>query len=417
MIEASKTALIALTLLALATAPAAAQDARDDALDRASAAEAAGDPVAAVRILTLAANAGDRAAAAQLGDIYRGGELVAQDLSAAAAWYRAAGRGQASALNALGRMTFSGLGVLEDRDAALILLRDAAALGVDPAHAHDYAAALESRGGDGDLATARDYYAEAAAAGHAPSMTSLGVLYLEGRGVARDPDQARALFEQAAEAGDARGANNLGLLYARADGVEQDYERAAELFQRAVDQGLREAMSNLAVLYENGFGVALDEAAAVRLYREAGVAERAGFDGLLALLEESWSERLAPFDPSPAAAARDAAAAEAGDPLGLYAMGYRFAHGQGRPLDPVRAAQLYRRAAETGFSPARLALGVLYVRGVGAPQNYVEAYRLLNQAAAAGEPGAAELRDALLQRMSASQRALTGSGLGPGGDG
>jgi hypothetical protein len=91
-------------------------------------------------------------------------------------------------------------------------------------------------------------------------------------------------------------------------------------------------------------------------------------------------------------------------------MGYRFAQGHGRPADPVRAVQLYRRAADAGFAPASLALGVLYVRGVGAPQNYVEAYRRLNQAAAAGEPGAAQLRDALFQRMSASQRALTGSG-------
>lgn len=164
-------------------------------------------------------------------------------------------------------------------------------------------------------------------------------------------------------------------------------------------------MTNLGVLYANGFGVALDEAEAERLYRAAGMRERSGFDALSADLLFAWSDRLAPFDPGAEAASRDAAAAAIGDPIGLYALGYRFATGRGRPFDPARAAELYQRAADAGFAPAALGLGALYVRGVGVPQDFGEAYRHLAYAAAAGEAGAAQLRDQVLARMSESQRA------------
>jgi len=390
-------------LLVLGAGPALAQSSPGW---REAAAEAreAGDPARLIQVLSAAAAGGSTQARTQLGDIYREGQLVPQDLSMAARWYREAGRGEGHALNMLGRMHFEGLGVDQDRDAAMALLHQAAALGT-PAHVHDYAAALEMRGEPGDVEAAAGWYRDAADAGHPPALTSLGVLYLEGRGVDADIEQARALFEQAAEAGDARGQNNLGLLYVRGDGVAQDYERAAELFRAAADQGVAQAMTNLGVLYANGFGVALDESEAERLYRAAGMQERSGFDAMSAALLSAWSDRLAPFDPGADAAARDAAAAAIGDPIGLYALGYRFATGRGRPSDPVRAAEFYQRAAEAGFAPAALGLGVLYVRGIGVPQDFGEAYRHLAFAAAAGESGAADLRDQVLARMSERQRA------------
>ncbi len=397
--------LALLPAIVLAAAAANAQAPADDAVARAEAAVIAGDPGRALQILSAAAAAGDSDAAAELGDIYRDGVLLPQDFASALQWYEAAGETHAGALNARGRLIFEGLGATRDLNEALRLLGRAARLNADPSHAFDYAAALEARASSGDLAAAADWYARAADAGHAPAMTSLGVLYLEGRGADADAERALALFERAADAGDARGLNNLGLLHARGDAVEQDYGRAAELFRAAADQGLPSAMTNLAVLYENGFGVELDEAEAIRLYRAAGSSGRERFEDLAESLMSAWSIRLAPFDPSPQAAARDAAAAAAGDPIGLYALGFRFANGIDRPADPARAAEFYSQAAEAGFAPAALGLGVLYVRGLGVPQDYVEAYDQLAFAAAAGEGGAAELRDALLERMGEAQRA------------
>lgn len=396
----------ALAALALAAGGAAgAQPVPEGWRTQLDAAQEAGDPGRMLQVLTAAAEAGSSQAHVMLGDIYREGAIIEQDLAAAARWYEAAGPQSADGLNALGRMAFEGVGVPVDMDRAAELLGRAAALEENPRHAHDYALALEARGAPGDIELAAQWYQFAAAAGHDPAVTSLGVLYLEGRGVGADPGRAQALFEQAAEAGDARAQNNLGLVYARGGSVEQDYARAAELFRAAADQGLPQAMTNLAVLYENGFGVGLDEAEAVRLYRAGGTAERARFETLAEGLTAAWSTRLAAFDPSPEAAARDAAAAALGDPLGLYALGYRFANGAGRAVDHARAAAHYRRAAEAGFAPAALGLGVLYVRGLGVPQDYVEAYRHLAFAAAAGETGAGELRDALLARMGETQRA------------
>ena len=375
------------------------------AVSRAQAALMEGDPGLGLQILSQAAVAGDADAAQSLGDVYRDGVLLPQDFIEALRWYEAAGPTHAGALNARGRLTFEGLGVSADPDQAIDLLGRAARLGADPAHARDYAAALESRAAPGDMRQAADWYGRAADAGHAEAMTSLGVLYLEGRGVTADPLRALSLFQQAADAGDERGMNNLGLIYARGEAVEQDYARAAALFRAAADRGFPTAMTNLAVLYENGFGVELDEAEAVRLYRAAGLADRESFAALARGLMSAWSARLAPFDPSPQAAAREAAAAAAGDPIGLYALGFRFANGIDRPADPMRAAAFYSQAAERGFAPAALGLGVLYVRGLGVPQDYAQAYGHLVFAAAAGEAGAAELRDAVLERMGEAQRA------------
>ena len=360
---------------------------------------------ASIPVLERNAAAGDPQAQAALGARYRDGDGVAQDFALSRRWFEAAAQtGQAPAQNALARLVHEGLGGPADRPRALVLFAAAAQAG-DPVHRHDYALALEARGAEGDLATARTQYRLASEAGYAPALTSLGVLYLEGRGVGADADAARDLFEQAAAAGDARGQNNLGLLYARGQSVAQDYGRAAALFQRAADQGLPAAMTNLAVLYENGFGVTLDESQAERLYREAGQAGRADLDEILAALGAPWSDRLAPMQAGDAAALRDAQAAQAGDPVALYALAYRFSVGQGRPVDRVRAASLYRQSAQAGFAPAALNLGVLYVRGIGVPQDYVEAYGWLNRAALAEEPGAAVLRDALVARMSQAQRA------------
>lgn len=394
-------AFLAVLVAALALVSTGAQAQSDDWAAAADAALEAGDPIRATSILQTVAQSGDAQAQTRLGDLLRRGEVVSQDLRAAAQWYqRAADQGYAPAQNALGRLYFEGAGRAADRERALELL-GAAALQGSPDHGQDYALALETAD---RIEEAADWYARTADLGHAPAMTSLGVLALDGRGVEQDDARALALFTAAAEDGDARAQNNLGLMYARGAGVEQDYERAAGLFQAAADQGLAQALGNLAVLYENGFGVALNEAEAVRLYRDAARFDVTGLDGLLANFGAPWPARLAAFDPSPDAAGRDAAAAAAGDPVARFALGYRFSTGAGRPVNFPEAARLYRASAEQGFAAASLNLGLLYIRGLGVPQDYVAAHGWLVRAAAAGEPGAAALRDALFARMSEAQR-------------
>ncbi|MEQ8435830.1 MAG: SEL1-like repeat protein [Oceanicaulis sp.] len=399
----ARLALLAVLIAGVTLASTGAQAQSEGWAAAVDAALEAGDPIRATSILEAVAQSGDAPAQTRLGDLLRRGEVVSQDLRAAAQWYqRAADQGYAPAQNALGRLYFEGVGRPADRSRALELL-GAAALQGSPGHGQDYALALEAAD---RLEAAAQWYARTADLGHAPAMTSLGVLALDGRGVEQDEARALALFAAAAEQGDARAQNNLGLMYARGAGVEQDYERAAGLFQAAADQGLAQALVNLAVLYENGFGVALDEAEAVRLYRDAARFDVTGLDGLLANLGTPWPDRLAAFDPSPDAAGRDAAAAAVGDPVARFALGYRFSTGDGRPVDFQQAARLYRASAEQGFAAASLNLGLLYIRGLGVPQDYIAAHGWLVRAAAAGEPGAAALRDAVFARMSEAQRAL-----------
>ena len=71
----------------------------------------------------------------------------------------------------------------------------------------------------------------------------------------------------------------------------------------------------------------------------------------------------------------------------------------------AEARKEWLAAAEAGDPRSMLALGRLYLVGVGAPQDYVEAHKWLNLAAGLGEPEAVAERDTLAQEMTAEERA------------
>ena len=71
----------------------------------------------------------------------------------------------------------------------------------------------------------------------------------------------------------------------------------------------------------------------------------------------------------------------------------------------TEAREEWLAAAEAGDPRAMPALGRLYVAGVGAPQDYVEAHRWLNLAAGLGEPEAVVERDTLAQEVTVEERA------------
>jgi localization factor PodJL len=152
--------------------------------------------------LRNAANAGDAAAAYEIGMRYAEGRGVPADLEQAARWYeRAAGKGLVPAQFRYASMLEKGQGVKKD------------------------------------VGEARRLYLAAAAKGNGKAMHNLAVLYAEG--VDGRPDYINAVqwFRKAAQRGIADSQYNLAILCARGLGTAKSYMEAYKWFALAATQG------------------------------------------------------------------------------------------------------------------------------------------------------------------------------------
>ena len=231
----------------------------------------------------------------------------------------------------------------------MALLVAAAPARAQPANASDVAAPL--RAGvvayrAGDLATA-----EAAlrplAPGNADAEAWLGAVLLD-RGRTRD---AVPMLQHAANAGSAEGAHRLALLYAQgADGLPRDDARALALFEKAAATGHVRAEINAGMLYLYGRGAPKD-----------------------VMKARAWLEK----------------AAASNDPYALYALGRAMDESQDAALaDPVRAADLYKRAALQGHTFAALRYGLALAEGNGVRKDLIAAQPWLLYAEKYGVPEA-----------------------------
>jgi TPR repeat protein len=199
----------------------------------------------------------------------------------------------------------------------------------------------------GDLQTAEGLL-RPLAAGNPDAEAWLGAVLLD-RGL--KAEGLRAL-QRAADAGSPEGEHRLALVFAEGlAGTPRNEARAFELFEKAANAGHVRAQIDLGILYFRGRGVERDLVQA-----------------------RAWLEK---------AAAKD-------DPYALYALGRAMEDSQGAALaDPVRAADLYRRAAELGHPLAALRYGLALMDGIGVKKDGRTAQRWLLQADRDGVPEAA----------------------------
>ncbi|MBZ9935955.1 hypothetical protein LB518_06600 [Mesorhizobium sp. BR1-1-16] len=188
---------------ALAFEPASAMASPMSAMPAVAVVPAAEPPPALnVALVKRDANAGDVAAAFELGKQYAEGLGVRQDVQLAAQWYgRAAKGGLAIAQYRLGSLYERGEGVKRDP------------------------------------AEAENWYRKASAQGNARAVHNLGVMISEGATGAPDYTAAAQLFIEAANLGVADSQYNLGVLYARGLGLGVDLVQSYKWFALAAAQG------------------------------------------------------------------------------------------------------------------------------------------------------------------------------------
>jgi len=295
-----------------------------------------------------AAEQGDAEAQFQLGECYRLGTGVAQDIEEAAKWYRkAAEQGHAVAQHSLGVFHLHGFGIAEDREKAVEWFRKAAEQGYEDSI--NVLKQMENPQEETELERIR----KAAEQGDAEAQYKLGVCYKKGSGVSFSLSEAAEWFRKAAEQGLAEAQYELGVYYINyyVDGVAKYSEEAIQWFRKAAEQGHVVAQHNLGVYYEQGTGVAQDNAEAAKWYRKAAEQDHVGAQ---------------------------------------YALGICYDSGSGVPQDEAEAVKWYRKAAEQGFVRAQYNLGMFHAERIGALQDKEEAVKWLRMAADQGHEKAIE---------------------------
>ncbi len=188
----------------------------------------------------------------------------------------------------------------------------------------------------------------------------LGAVLLD-RG--KNQEALRAL-QHAADAGSSEGRHRLAIVFADGlAGTPRNEAKAFELFELAANAGHQRAQINLGILYMRGQGVARDLVQA-----------------------RAWLEKAAANE----------------DPYALYALARAMEDGLGPAVpDPVRAADLYRRAAEKGHPLAALRYGLALAEGTGVRKDGAAAQKWLLQAHQDGVPEAALALADMTVRMPA----------------
>ena len=230
--------------------------------------------------------------------------------------------------------------------------------------ASDVAPALQSaviayRSGDMPTAEAS---LRALAPGNADAAAWLGAVLLE-RGAEKE---GLRYIQRAADAGSIEGSHRLALVYAQGlAGTPRNEARAVELFEKAASAGHVRAEINLGILYMRGLGVPRD-----------------------LINARAWLEK----------------AAASGDPQALYTLGRALSESTEQvPPDPVRAADLFRRAADKGHALAGLRYGLMLSDGIGIKRDIAAAQRYLVQARDSGIPEAALAMGDMIARTPASR--------------
>lgn len=314
MVRQSRTgsaALAALTMLALATAPATAQEASDAAEptirnvdpdrfgaevpDAAYGAYQRGFYLTAFNLAMPRAEAGDAAAQTLVAEILARGLGVRRDEKQAAQWYsKAAEQGVVEAKFRLAMMLIQSDDVEPDPERAYELMEQAADAGNPRAQFNFAQMVVERDQSLFGMERAMSYYELAAEAGIPDAQYALALAYANGvGGKPLDMEEARRWMTLAAMRNFDTAQVDLGTWLIEGRFGEADPETGFAWLLRAARGGNVAARNRVAKLYMAGIGVAPDAIEAATWYlraRRAGLDDPVMEDHLAGLTEEQRNE-------------------------------------------------------------------------------------------------------------------------------
>jgi TPR repeat protein len=191
---------------------------------------------------------GDGSAACILGDHFRLGDIVTQDLPAAFRWYsRGADLGDSDSQNNLGTMLLHGLGTEIDVKRAVHWYGKSAEQGNADAQYNLGKRYLHGRGGiRRNYAKAHEWFRRAAVQGDPLAISELGTMHWLGHGVPKNILAAADFHIAAANAGDNLASRNLGEYKSELEAAALSGSQIASLF--------------LCRMHNRGFGVERSQA-------------------------------------------------------------------------------------------------------------------------------------------------------------
>ena len=157
--------------------------------------------------------------------------------------------GSAYAMNCLACMSKHGIGVKQDDQGAVTLMKTAVDLG------------------------------------NTDAKNALALMYMQGRGLQRDDEKAVELLKLAAEEGSVSPFYHLGYFF---DEISNDYESAAHYYTAAASHKDPDALNNLGVLFYEGRGVPKDLNEATYMW---ALAIREGSERALGNVLEKYAEQ------------------------------------------------------------------------------------------------------------------------------
>ena len=186
------------------------------------------------------ANEGDVDACLTLGYMYLYGENgLEQDAQKAFQYYwMAAEKNDKIALNNLGSLYFSGIGVKKDKKRAVELFEKAAQLGNNEASVNLAFVYLTSvKNIDANMrSTIVRLFNQAAEGGNITGQYMMSMIYYNGYGIAKNDERAFVLLKKAAEQYD-EAQYQLALRYMNAEGTPRNYKNAVANLVKAAKQG------------------------------------------------------------------------------------------------------------------------------------------------------------------------------------
>lgn len=311
------------------------------------------------------AEQGNAAAQNLMGNFYKNGEVVTQDLKQAYDWYsQAASKDNPDAQNSLGSMYVDGEGVEEN-----------------------YTVAME-------------WFQKSANHNHPLAFYNIGHLYLLGLGVPQDKSQAIFWMQKAADKGLPLAESFIGLEYLKGTNLSQDYQKAFYYLDRAALKDDGPAQLAVANMYFKGLFVEKDFAKAGEFYglaiKNIPEESKTEIKAFLALHAKKCLQNVKPDGTIIYDLDSCFLASSTNDSAVLHAVGLAyFAGDKSVHKDLKKAFDYFLRSAKAGNPNSQIHLAIMFDENQGFPQDLVEAYAWYS--AAETYPDLADIQKKLIQ--------------------